>query len=317
MTLPGEAVLIPGPRFWTLRNLAGEMRRHPPDLLFVPAYVIPPVHPRSVVTIHDLGYIVEPNSHDPWHRRQLEWSTRWNCRAASGIIAVSESTRQNLIDLLDLDPARVHTVHLGVSDRYQSASVEAIADLRSRYGLPDPFVLAVGTLHPRKNLIRLIEAFELLAGEEPDLRLVFAGRTGWRGDEILARACQSPVGDRIIHLGYVPLGDLPALYSAARVTAFPSLYEGFGLPALESMRCRTPVVASDRSSLPEVCGGAAVLVDPFDPASIASGMASLLPDSDRRTTLIQRGTVHAESLTWEDCASRTLDVLRETYANDV
>ncbi len=145
---------IPGPRFWTLRSLALEMRRNPPDVLFVPSHVIPPVHPASVVTVHDLGYLVEPDCHEPMHRKQLDWTTRWNCHAARGIIAVSDATRS------DLDPAprcmRLTRFASSITASLRCsrpATQHAVARARADYALPERFVLAVGTIHPRKNLV--------------------------------------------------------------------------------------------------------------------------------------------------------------------
>lgn len=286
------------------------MRRDPPDLLFVPAHVIPPVHPSSVVTVHDLGYLAEPGSHEPLRRKQLDWTTKWNCRSAAGIIAVSESTRQDLIDRLGVDPARINVISHGVSANFFRASAQEIESVRSRYGLGERFILAVGSIHPRKNLVRLVESFESIAAHDSDLELVLCGRPLWRANETLERIRSSPYRDRIARLGYVPVVELPALYSAATVTAIPSLYEGFGLPALESMRCGTPVVAAESSSLPEICGNAAVLVDPHDPLSIARGIEVLLRDEDLRDRHIQLGIERAKTFTWEKCARETLAFLR-------
>ncbi len=133
LRIPGEAVLIPGRRFWTVRNLALEMRRNPPDVLFVPSYVIPPIHPASVVTIHDLGYLVEPERHDPMHRKQLEWSTRWNVHASSGIIAISETTKTDLVKRLDADPAKIEVIYHGVSLELRPASAGRSKRIRTAY----------------------------------------------------------------------------------------------------------------------------------------------------------------------------------------
>lgn len=314
---PGVAVPIPGPRLWTLRTLAMEMRRDPPDLLFVPSHVIPPVHPKSVVTVHDLGYLVEPDCHQPIHRKQLEWTTRWNCAEAAGIVAVSQSTRQDLIDRLDISPASVHVIHHGVSPAFHPASQDEIDKVRTAHALPERFILAVGTIHPRKNLIRLIQAFEQLAADDAELALVLCGNAGWRAEETLERARRSPFSARVRHLGYVGDSDMAALYSAASVTAFVSLYEGFGLPALESMACGTPVVAADRAALPEICGGAAVLVDPNDTLSISGAIRLVLADHATRARLVREGKIHAESFTWQKCALQTLAFLRAIRDNSI
>lgn len=315
VSFPGKAVCIPGPRFWTLRNLSLEMRRNPPDLLFVPSHVVPPVHPVSVVTVHDLGYLIEPESHEPFHRKQLEWTTRWNCHAASGIIAVSESTRRDLVELLDIPQEKIAVIPHGISPAFSPADPVAIDRLRASLELPQRYILAVGTIHPRKNLLRLIQAFEILAGDDPELVLVLCGRPGWRGDEILDRARRSPFSARIRHVGYVGDADLPTLYSAASVTAFVSLYEGFGLPVLESMACGTPVVAANRSSLPELCGDAGILIDPSDAHQIADALARALHDENWRMSAVSRGRERSAMFTWQNCALQTLAFLREVRDN--
>ncbi len=312
---PGVGKPIPSPRFWTLRSLALEMRRNPPDLLFVPSHVIPPAHPSSVVTVHDLGYLVEPGCHEPLHRKQLEWTTRWNCHAATAIIAVSDATRHDLIQRLGVPPDTIHVIHHGVSPEFRPVTPEIIARIRTDYSLPERFILAVGSLHPRKNLVRLIQAFERIAPELPDLALVLSGAAGWRADEILERARRSPFSSRIFYTGYVRNGDLPGLYSAASVTAFVSLYEGFGLPALESMACGTPVVAANRSALPEICGDAALLANPIDPESISDALHCALEDSQRRQRMIEGGITRAASFTWQSSALQTLAFLRAIRDN--
>ncbi len=312
---PGVVKPIPGHRFWTLRSLALEMRRNPPDLLFVPSHVIPPLHPTSVVTVHDLGYLVEPECHEPLHRKQLEWSTRWNCHAAKGIIAISDATRQDLIERLGVSPDTIQVIHHGVSPEFFPANPETIDRIRTAYRLPEFFILAVGSLHPRKNLARLIQAFERIAPEMPHLSLVLSGASGWRAEEIRDRARRSPFSRRIFLIGYVPDADLPGLYSAAAVTAFVSMYEGFGLPAIESMACGTPVVAANRSALPEICGDAAILADPFDPESIAVALRVVIDDARIRQRMIERGLARAASFTWQSSALQTLAFLRAIRDN--
>lgn len=291
------------------------MHRCPPDLLFVPSYVIPPIYPPSVVTIHDLGYLLEPDCHPPFRRRQLIWSTRWNAHAASAIIAVSHATRNDLIEHLHVEPDRIRVIHHGISPKFAPASKTSIEAIRQRYSLGDCFILAVGTIHPRKNLIRLVQAFEQLAADDLRIRLVLCGALGWEGDSIIRRVSASPVRNRIVHLGYLPDEELPALYSAAAVFAFPSLYEGFGMPLLESMACGTPVVTSNRSALPEIAGGSAILVDPLDPSAIAAGIHRVLYDEQLRESLVTGGFERVKSFGWRKCAGETLAFLRSVGEN--
>lgn len=291
------------------------MRRNPPDVLFVPSYAIPPIHPASVVTIHDLGYLIEPNCHDPRHRKQLEWSTRWNVHAATGIIAISETTRNDLIQHLQVDPARIEVIGHGVADRFQRATTTEIDTVRLRYGIGSSAILAVGTIHPRKNLIRLIQAFEQLANNDCAVQLVLCGGLGWQGEQILQRAQTSPFAKRILHIGFAPDTEMPALYSAAKVVALPSLYEGFGMPLLEAMACGTPVVAANRAALPEIAGGAALLVDPLDSAAIAGGIERIINAEETRRTMIIRGLERVESFSWSESSNQTLAFLRSVGDN--
>jgi glycosyltransferase involved in cell wall biosynthesis len=315
LRMPGTAVPLPARRFWTVRTLSAEMRRDPPDLLFVPSHVIPPLHPTSVVTIHDLGYLAEPDCHPALHRKQLEWATRWNVKAAAGIIAVSAATKRDLVDLLGVDPDRIEVIHHGVSRTLAPASENAVAAVRARYGIGSRTVLSVGTIQPRKNLVRLIQAFEQLAADDPEIQLLLCGAPGWSTEPILHRAAASPFHTRIRQIGYVPDSELSALFSSAAVLAFPSLYEGFGMPVLESMACGTPVVAANRSSLPEICGDAAVLIDPFDAASIAAGIHQAIHDDELRRDLVTRGFQQAQNFRWRNSAERTLAFLRSIGDN--
>jgi glycosyltransferase involved in cell wall biosynthesis len=198
------------------------------------------------------------------------------------------------------------------------ADPHRLAAVRNRYGLQGPYLLYVGTLHPRKNLVRLVQAFARLpallsaAGRPtPGLQLVLAGRKGWLYDDIFAQVRRLDLEDRVILTGYVPDEDLPALLSAARAFVFPSLYEGFGLPVVEAMACGTPVVCANTSSLPEVAGDAALLVDPLDEGAIAAALARLLSDDDLHRELVDRGFRQAARFSWQRCAREALAVLEE------
>ncbi|MFO7171230.1 MAG: glycosyltransferase family 1 protein, partial [Chloroflexota bacterium] len=266
---------IPLPRLWTHARLSAEILARPPDTLFVPAHVLPLGTPlartRAVVTIHDLGYLRFPEAHTRLGRIYLRLSTVWSARVARRVIAVSEATRSDLVRLARVPPEKVTVIHHGLTERFwrrgepdeqQRARARAIA------GGDEPYFLYVGTLQPRKNLVRLIEAFARVIGEGDGaancrLRLVIAGKRGWLAEPIERRAAELGLGDRVRFAGYVPDEDLPALMAGALAFVFPSLYEGFGLPVLEAMAAGTPVLTSTTSSLPEVAGGAALLVDPL------------------------------------------------------
>ncbi|MEA3344762.1 MAG: glycosyltransferase family 1 protein, partial [Chloroflexota bacterium] len=291
---PWEARVIPFPRLWTHLRLSWEMAQHPPDLLFVPAHVLPLLHPRrSVVTVHDLGFRFFPQAHRTLDRWYLEWSTRYHARAAAHLLADSEATKRDLIELYGVPPERITVVYPGRDESLQPvADPDAIAQIKKRYGIGGEYILHIGTLHPRKNLAHLVEAFALLREGLPQgsaWRLVLAGRKGWLYEPLFRRIAELGLEEEVIFTGYVPQPDLAPLLSGARCFAFPSLYEGFGFPVLEAMSCGTPVVCSNASSLPEVAGDAALLVDPQDTQAWAEAMERVLTDGELRRSLIQRG----------------------------
>jgi glycosyltransferase involved in cell wall biosynthesis len=302
-----ERRVIPFPRLWTHVRLGWELlRRRPrPDVLFVPAHVLPLIHPLpSVVTVHDLGYRRYPETHPPNQRRYLDWSTRFAARNATHLLADSEATRRDLMEFYGAEAEKVTVVYPGGPEGLGRVDP---APVRARYGLPDEYVLHVGTLQPRKNLIRLMEAVAAVRARRPELGLVLAGRPGWLAEPILKLARVQAEWVRL--LDYVPATDLAALYSGARVFAFPSLYEGFGFPILEAMACGAPVVCAATASLPELAGEAALQVDPLDVTALASAIERVLGDGALRAELAARGPAQARRFTWERTARNTLRVL--------
>jgi glycosyltransferase involved in cell wall biosynthesis len=306
-----ELRAIPFPRLWTHLRLSAEMLLHPPGVLLVPSHVLPLVHPRrSVVTVHDLGHHYYPDAHTASQRRYLEWSARFHVRTAAHLLADSQATREDLVRIYGADPARITVAYLGVDPtlhRVEDPSI--IARVRHRYGIPGPYLLYVGTIQPRKNLARLVEAFARLPGDAGELTLVLAGKEGWLCQEIWDRVHELGLQERVILTGFVDGADLPALYSGASLLVMPSLYEGFCLPVLEAMACGTPVACSNVSSLPEVAGEAALFFDPHDMEGMAATVVRALGDSWLRRTLVERGLEQARSFTWERCARTVLEVL--------
>lgn len=294
-------------RFWTHTGLSLAMVRDRPDALFVPAHVIPLIHPRcSIVTIHDLGYRHEPGAHSRRRRTALEVWTRWNARVARRVIAVSSQTACDLGSEYGTPARKIRVVHSAVNHQRfgPQTDLTPLADL----GIGGRYVLFLSTVQPRKNIVRLVEAFEQL--DEPDLQLVIAGQSGWLSEATEARISSSPHRNRIVRLGYVPDRAVPALYNAAQAFALPSLYEGFGMGVLEAMACGCPVVTSDLSSLPEVAGDAAILVDPTDVGAIRDGLARALRP-DERSRLREAGFRRASLFTWERTARETMAVILE------
>jgi glycosyltransferase involved in cell wall biosynthesis len=304
-----DSVLMPSRRLWTHGRLSWEMRRNPPDLLFVPSHVIPAAHPRSVVTIHDLAFLAQPEAFSRRERYELDLATRWNARAATKIISVSRRTKLDLIEHYGTAPEKIVVIHHGVNDRFQPASQDEIDRVRGMYELHRTFVLCVGTLHPRKNYPNVIAAFEQAVGIGLDVDLVICGEAGRHSASTLGAIDSSPVRDRIHLLRYVDADDLPPLYSAAALVMLASLYEGFGLPALEAMACGAPVTVSSTGALPEVTGNAARTVDPLDVESLAGAMLDI-GSVDQRRHLRTLGRQWSSRFTWERSATLTLNVLR-------
>lgn len=309
-----EFTIMPFPRLWTHIRLSFEMMRRSPDVLFIPAHVLPIIHPRaSVVTVHDLGYLYYPQAHRLLDRFHLDFSTRYNAQAAIHLIADSQATKRDLVEHYGVDPAKITVVYPG----YDSAAFRpvrgaaAIEAVKTRYGIGSEYILFVGTLQPRKNLTRLIEAYSSLATRQ--LKLVIAGKRGWLYEGIFRQVEELGLERQVVLTGYVTEEDLPTLLSGARLFVLPSLYEGFGLPVLEALACGTPVVCSNASSLPEVVGDAAILVDPLDVEELAAAMERILGNEALQAELIERGLEQARRFSWERCARKTLAVLEESF----
>jgi glycosyltransferase involved in cell wall biosynthesis len=309
-----ELRLMPFPRLWTHLRLSWEMVRQPPDVLFVPAHVLPLVHPRSsVVTVHDLGYLYYPGAHRLLDRLYLDLSTRYNARAASRVIALSQATKDDLVRHYGIQPAKITVVYPGCDENMKPVGNESLIErVKARYGIRGDYILYVGTLQPRKNLRRLLKAYAMVQKRDETPCLVIAGRKGWLYDQIFQQVERLGLETEVIFPGYVPQDDLPTLLSGACFFVFPSLYEGFGLPVLEAMACGTPVLCSNVSSLPEVAGNVALLVDPLDVESMAEAMNRLLQDEGLRAQLVERGFQQVRQFSWDRCARETLTVLEDT-----
>jgi glycosyltransferase involved in cell wall biosynthesis len=305
--------IMPAPRFWTVGRLSIEMAIRPPDVLFVPAHSLPPVLPRaSVATIHDLGYLHFPDEHPRPTRWLRRLANRWSARRATRVVAISGATRDDLVQWEGVRADRISVVHHGRAPWFQPVRDLAHVDAaRKRHGLDAPYFLFIGTLHPRKNLERLLAAFDRVAEDRPELLLALVGAAGWQPERLRQALAGVRDTERVRLLGYVDDADLPPLLCGSLGLAFPSLYEGFGLPALEAMACATPVLASTTSSFPEVVGDAGLLVDPVDVPAIADGLRKLADDAGLRRELGERGLVRASSFTWQRAATETLAVLRD------
>jgi glycosyltransferase involved in cell wall biosynthesis len=308
-----EVRSIPFPRLWTHFRLSAEVLVRPPDVLFVPAHVLPLVHARRcVATVHDLGFLHFPEAHRRWDRRYLAWATGWNARQSTVVIADSRATRTDLLREHRVQPSRVRVVHLGRDESLAPVRDPVALDrVRARYEIGPRYLLYVGTLQPRKNLGRVIEAFARLAGLPgmEEAQLILAGKRGWLYEDLFVQVSRLGLEGRVRFPGYADHADLAALYSGATGFVFPSLYEGFGMPVLEAQSCGVPVMTSNNSSLPEIAGDAALLVDPHDVDAIAAAMLRLATDDALRAELVERGLANAQRFSWEKCARETLAVL--------
>ena len=263
----------------------------------------------SVVTIHDLAFLSFPQTFRRINRTYLSWATRVSARRAARILAVSEATKSEIVRLLGIAPEKIVVTYDACDARFAPPDAAQLAAFRRRAGLPERFILFLGTLEPRKNLPTLIEAYARIAAAT-DAPLLIGGGKGWLYDEIFARAEALNLRERVRFVGYIDAADQVLWYAAATVFAFPSLYEGFGMPPLEAMACGTPVVASNTSSLPEVIGDAGLTVDPRDPDALGAALLRLLNDRELRAELRQRGLRQAARFSWRETAERTLEAYR-------
>lgn len=331
-----ELVHLPRQRLWTHRALHTEIKQVTPDLLFVPAHVLPfscssawsllrqkwgkrkaaerENRMATVVTIHDLGYHWFPAAHTWTQRFYLPLSTRWNAAVASHVITPSAFTAQDLHNRYGTPMQKICVIHEAaaapVTEVAAPPTVENGAWQRDK--LPSIYALYVGTLQPRKNLQRLLQAYaKLVHTGQIKWHLLLAGAPGWQPEDLAGLAATLSVRDQVHLLGYVSDEQLVTLYGGARFFAFPSLFEGFGLPVLEAQSYGVPVMTANNSSLPEIAGDAALLVDPTDVDAIADAMLRLSEDEALRQTLIERGYANTKRFSWEKAARETLAVFEK------
>lgn len=283
------------------------------DLIHSLSYVQPVVCPaKSVVTMLDLTFMRMPRSFNRWNRLYLSTMSTISARLSHRIVAISESTRQDIIRYLRVPPEKVEVIYCGVDAPFRQIEDPAVLErFRSERNVPDRFILYLGTLEPRKNVERLIEAYaKLRLGGHTSHKLVLGGAKGWLYERIFARVGELGLSNDVLFTSYIPYQELPLWYNCADCFIYPSLYEGFGLPPLEAMACGTPVVTSSTSSLPEVVGTAAMTVDPLDVDAIAGAMAGVLTDPSLRERLRAEGPRQAARFSWQETAARTLDCYR-------
>jgi glycosyltransferase involved in cell wall biosynthesis len=306
---------------WRMSALVAHFARIPQNRLFpgvdlfhATDHLLPRVtRLKSVFTLHDLVFRFYPHTHKPLNRWFLTLMMPRFLNAADAVIAVSESTKRDAIQAYGIDEAKITVIYEGVTDQFQRASPQAIAAVRRKYGLPDKFILSVATIEPRKNLTSLLEAYHALK-DEVSLGLVIVGKKGWLYSDFFNRLGELGLERDVLFPGFVPDEDLPALYSAADLFVFPSLYEGFGLPVVEALACGTPIVTSNAASLPEVAGDAALLVDPTSVDDLVRAVREVLGSKDLQEELRARGPRQAARFSWQKAARETLAVYTSLVA---
>ncbi|MGH2679213.1 MAG: glycosyltransferase family 4 protein [Actinomycetota bacterium] len=271
---------------------------------------------RSVFTLHDTAYLLFPEYHLPRNRIYLRTMMPRFLRRADRIIAVSENTRRDALRLYPLDPDKIQVIPEGVEPSFRpDVEPGVVAGVRDRYGLPARFILTVGTIEPRKNYPTLVEAYASLRARHSEVGLVIAGGRGWLFERFFEQVRSLGLDDHVVFTGHVPDDDMPALLNAAEVFAFPSEFEGFGLPPLEAMACGIPVVCSNAASLPEVVGEAGVLLPPRDVGGWVGALDRLLADAPLRAGFGARGLARARRFSWDAAAERTIEVYRSVLSS--
>lgn len=310
---------------WRLSVLATQLSRRPfyekrlpPSQLYhATEHLLPYLRRPTVLTVHDLIFERYPQHHKRTNRLFLTVGMRLFVRAAHRIIAVSQQTKQDLIELYQTPADKITVIYQGIDPTFQPAPLPLVQEVQARYTLRDgtgalrPYLLMVGTLEPRKNHLTAMRALARLKAAGLPHCLVIAGGKGWLFEPIQAQVAALGLTEDVVFTGYVPAADLPALYSGAAAVLQPTLYEGFGFPVLEAMACGAPVICSNRSSLPEAAGDAALLVPPMDEEALAAAVRRLIEEPGLAATLRLRGRNRANTFRWERCAAETVAVYRQ------
>lgn len=279
------------------------------DIFHSSDWIQPPSRAKKVTTVHDLVVYKYPEVSHPYIVETQKRRLRWVKKECDKVLADSDSTKKELIDNLQFNQEKIAVVYPGISEKYKPANSEQITRIKQKYGLYDDYILAVGTIEPRKNVKGILSAFEqlmkhsLISTRRKPLELVVVGKFGWG---------EKPQNTKYVKvLGFVDETDMPGLYSGASMFVFPSFYEGFGFPVLEAMACGTPVITSNRGSLREIASDAALIVDPQLPEDIAGKMIQLFVDQDLRNDLIKKGKIKASQFSWGKTAREVLDIYNE------
>jgi glycosyltransferase involved in cell wall biosynthesis len=282
---------------------------HATEHLLMPLRGVP-----TVLTVHDLIYHLFPAYHKRLNHWYLNAAMPLFVQRANGLITVSESSKRDLVRIYGLPAEKVTVIYEAAAPDFRPAEEEAVAEVKARYRLPDRYLLALGTIEPRKNLIRLVDALRLLRQEDPSLHLVIVGSTGWLYQDFFQHLEKLDAPRTVLLSGYVPDADLPAVITGAAAYVLASFYEGFGLSILEAMACGTPVACSNTSSMPELGGDAARYFDPHDTQGMTAAIADVLDDSELRVEMRERGLAQAARFSWRRTAKETLAVYERVLA---
>jgi len=301
-------------------TLGAELRKNPVDVLHV-QFTAPPLAPCPVVvSIHDLSFEHLPETFKWRSRTQLRLTVRRSARQAAQVLALSEYARSDIINTYGISPDKVTAIPLAAPAHFAPVTDDReFQRVRQTYGIQSDYILSVGSIQPRKNLNRLIAAYSSLCRARPEGKLpqiVLVGKCAWLYDETLRVIKELGLSNSVVLTGYVPETDLPALYSGALCFVYPSYFEGFGLPPLEAMKCGTPVIVGNKTSLPEVVGEAGGLVDPFYVDDIASAIARVIGDSNFRSQLRAKGLERSRLFDWRETARQTLAIYRKAAGVD-
>ena len=282
------------------------------DIFHSSDWIQPPTFARKITTVHDMIVYRFPETSQSeiidTQKKRLEW-VRKECDV---ILTDSLASKKDIVDILRLIPEKISVVYPGIGEDFRRVNDEEILRIKQKYGLPDQYLLSVGTREPRKNLKRVIQSFDifsrhpLVKAQRAPVILVLVGKSGWEEFEIKS--------DKVKILGFIPNNDLPALYSGANMFIYPSLYEGFGIPVIEAMACGCPVISSRRGSLKEIVNDSGLVVDPIDTDDIALKMVQLFIDNDLRADLIEKGFKNAALFSWVSAADRIINIYNKIYA---
>lgn len=296
--------------YWPVESFIGRVK-----LYHATDFTLPPTLPttKTILTVHDLSFVRAPETATPILKRYLDRVVPWSVKRANHVIADSQATKDDLVELYGTPAEKVSVLLSGVDPRFSPTNDSSlIQKVRQKYKIPDgDYIISVGTVQPRKNFTRVIEALHALGDDFAGVNLVIVGGKGWLDAPVYETVQKLGLQTRVIFTGFADDTDIPALYSGASLTAYPSLYEGFGFPIIESMACGTPVITSNVSSMPEVAGDAALLVDPYDVSAIATSMRLLLTDADLREKLIQQGFQQAQRFTWQRAAQELIQIYEQ------